>query len=105
MKIRTCPNCGNKYSFLSYVKKSMFKLIDSKWDCVNCGAELSFNIGRRTLLTMIAMFPIMVHSFITDLFQDLGLSSGVSWILLLMIFLVWVIWIYSYDTFTLLKKK
>ena len=105
MKIRTCPNCGYKYSFSDYLKKMLFKVIDSSWPCANCGSELSFNIKRRTLVAIVSMIPIGFGSFIINIFQNIGLSKGLSWIVFILIFAIWVILIYSLDTFTLIKKK
>ena len=105
MKIRTCPNCGYKYSFSEYLKKFLFKLIDSSWTCANCGSELSFSIGRRTLVAIVGMLPIGFSLFIRDIFQNIGLSKGLSWIVFILIFAIWTILIYSLDTFTLIKKR
>lgn len=105
MKVRTCPNCGYKYSFSQYLKNFLFKLVDSSWTCANCGSELSYSIGRRTLVAIVGMLPIGFSSFIRDIFQNIGLSKGLSWIVYILIFAIWTILIYSLDTFTLIKKE
>lgn len=104
MKIRTCPNCGYKYSFAEYIRKFLFKLVDSSWIRAKCGSELSFSIGRRTLLAVVGLLPIGFNSTIREMFQNLGLSKGFSWIVFILIFTVWTILIYSFDAFTLVRK-
>lgn len=105
MKIRTCPNCGYKYSFVDYLKKMTLKLVNSSWNCPDCDSKLSFNIGRRTLVAIIGMLPIGFVSLIIDAIQNIGVSKGLSWIISFLIFLIWIIWIYSFDTFTVINKS
>jgi len=82
-----------------------FKLMDSKWICENCKSELSFDIRRRSFVIIIAFFPMMFSAIMANYIMDFGLSNGTSWLLVILILLLWTIWIYSFDTYTLIKKK
>ncbi|MCB8994565.1 MAG: hypothetical protein H6538_03045 [Bacteroidales bacterium] len=106
MKSRTCPNCGHQYSFFDYYKKLIFKLIDSKWKCAKCGSELTFSVGRRTLLAIISMIPIGFNGIITRFFTiHLDLSRNLSFALFVLIFIIWALFVYSFDSFEVLKQK
>ncbi len=100
MKIRTCPNCGYKYSFLQYLKNFLFKFIDSNLTCANCGSTMSFSMGRRIFVAIVAMLPFGFSTFIADIFQNMGLSKSLSWVVFFLILTIWTIMIYSLDTFT-----
>ena len=82
----------------------LFKLINSSWLCESCGSELSFSVGRRTLVAIIGMAPILFQSFIFEVIQNIGLSKTESWILFIPIFAIWIIFIYSFDSFRMIKK-
>jgi CXXC-20-CXXC protein len=106
MKYRTCPNCGYKYSFLEYYRKFIFKFIDSKWECASCGSSLTFSVGRRTLLAIISMVPLAFsHLFFSYFLNNQELSKGISFFLVALVFILWVLIIYSFDSFELIKKK
>ncbi|MPQ48405.1 hypothetical protein GCQ56_15480 [Marinifilum sp. N1E240] len=105
MKIRTCPNCGHKYSFFHHVLKVVLKLSDSKWICENCKSELSFSISRRFVVSLIAFFPMVFSAIGANFIKDFGLSNATSWLLVILILLMWTIGVFSFETYTLIKKK
>jgi CXXC-20-CXXC protein len=106
MKPRTCPNCGYKYSFLEYYQDFLLKFIGSKWNCKKCGSLLTFSVGRRTLVAIIAMIPIGFNSTLISFFRtSLNLPNGISILLFSIIFIFWAFLIYGFDSFDLIKKK
>lgn len=105
MKIRTCPNCNYQYSFIEYLRKFPFRFIDFKWNCHNCHSELSFNIGRRVILIIIAILPFGIFPFIIRFLNNNGISKGLSWICFIVFMILWSILTYSFDTFSMAKSQ
>jgi len=106
MKSRTCPDCGYKYSFKEYYQKIIFKSIDSKWNCTKCGVQLTFRVGRRTIVAIIAMLPLLFnHLIISFLNFNLGITKWISWLIFAILFILWLSIIYSFDSFETIKKK
>ncbi len=98
MKTRTCPECGYKYSLSEYYTKLIFKFLNANWNCKKCGTQLSFNVGRRTLITIIAVVPFGFNSIITSVFQNnIGISRGLSYFAFCLIFIIWAIYLYSFE--------
>ena len=82
-----------------------FNLIDSKWLCKNCKSELSFSIARRFVVSVIAFVPMVFSVSIANFMMDFGLSNSMSWVLVILILLIWIIGFFSFETYTLIKKK
>jgi hypothetical protein len=106
MKIRTCPCCGYKYPLKVYYRKLIFKFIDSKWHCENCKSVLTFNFGRRIQVILIAMLPVLIYNLFRPAWSGhLYLPKWLSYIVLGVVTLIWVVIIAGFDTFTAVDKK
>jgi CXXC-20-CXXC protein len=106
MKIRTCPSCGYKYPLKVYYRKLIFKFIDSKWYCENCNSVLTFNFGRRILVILIAMLPVLIYNLIRTAWSEhLYMPKWLSYIILGMVTFIWVLIIAGFDTFSEVDKK
>jgi len=105
MKTRTCPNCGYKYPLRIYYTKFIFRFVDSRWDCVKCNSLLTFNFGRRLLVILIAMLPVIAWSlFSPDWNLHLYIPGWLSYILLGVVTLSWAMFVSGFDTFSLVEK-
>lgn len=76
MALRTCPHCNHQYSIGDHYKNTLFSSSYKRWNCSNCGKEITFNFLRRMLLSgigglLMASLPIyflqLDHSTITFL--------------------------------------
>ncbi len=99
MKIRTCPHCNYKYSTGEYIKKILFKLVFSEWDCKNCGKKISFDFGRRVIVALcFGGLYILLSALISVLRAKTGMTP-LMWICLFVIYLAGSIFIFTFDTF------
>lgn len=105
MKIRHCPYCGYKYSYSEYLRKLLFSTPGASWQCTHCGSQLTFNSGRRLLVSIICFIPIIISPLIINLFREAGLTEGLSWITFVLFYVIWSLMIYSFDTFMLTRKE
>jgi CXXC-20-CXXC protein len=93
MKNRVCPNCGYKYS----IWRLMFKWIGSSWTCKECKSELSFDIKRRFILSLIsAVFIFLIHSETIYLLES-GLSIILTVLIVTLIQIPWMVIVSSFD--------
>ena len=100
MKTRTCPFCNYKYSFRDYVSTILFKLIWDKWSCKKCSNLITFNAGRRLILSLcfgvwVAIILVLKGSFI---------ATPLMWILTVLLFTAGSIMIFAFDTFEKVLK-
>ena len=52
MKSRTCPHCNYKYSIGDYFTKLTLKDVWTKWKCINCKNEITFDFTRRIIVAL-----------------------------------------------------
>jgi hypothetical protein len=95
MKTRRCPYCDYKYSFKDYVGTILFKLIWDKWNCKRCSGLITFNAGRRLILSLFYGVWIIIILTLKDRF----VMTPFLWILLLLLFIAGAIMIFTFDTF------
>lgn len=106
MKTRTCPNCGYRYSYKQYLKEIYFFSAWNTWSCKNCGSILTFNLGKRIIITIIAMLPVLLFASITpDSWDHLIFPPGLSFVIYLIFYIAWYFFIFSFDTFKLVNNK
>jgi hypothetical protein len=99
MKIRTCPHCGYKYPVSEYVKKIVFKLVFSEWDCPVCMKKLTFDFSRRVKVALcFGGLYVLLSLLITFLKNRFGMTP-LMWIVLLVLFIIGSIFIFTFDTF------
>jgi rubredoxin len=99
MKIRTCPLCGYQYSLYEYVGKVIFKIVDSEWNCPVCKKKITFDFSRRVIVALCCgAFYIIISLLISVLNDVLGMSPLI-WIAVLSIYLIFSIFIFTFDTF------
>ena len=106
MKIRTCPNCGYRYPLKVYYRKFIFKFVDSRWNCEKCNSVLTFSFGRRMLVILIALLPILLYTVLNpDRGEYLHLPAWLKYTLFIVVTLIWAFIISGFDTFSVVKKK
>ncbi|MCC8360331.1 hypothetical protein [Salinimicrobium sediminilitoris] len=105
MKVRTCPNCGYKYSFWLHLRKHFFQNVFSAWDCKNCGAKLTVDAKRRILLLVIGVLPVAALPILADFFMGYYLGSPTSWTVAIVLVIIWGTFIFSLDHFYLAEGK
>lgn len=100
MKIRTCPHCGYQYSRIDYVKKLFFKFIWSKWSCLKCGQEITFDIKRRFFVAISFALWLLTVNIVKNYFtMDL-----ILWVLVVIILSLGSLFIFTFDNFTKTHK-
>ena len=105
MKARTCPNCGYKYSYWLHLRKHFFQNVFSAWECKNCGAELTVDARRRILLAVIGILPIAALPILFDFFMGYYLGKPASWIISIVLVIIWCSYIFSLDHFYLAEAQ
>ncbi len=50
MASRTCPHCKFQYSIGAHYQNTLFSSSYKRWNCSNCGKEITINMDRRMLL-------------------------------------------------------
>ena len=66
-KPMTCPNCGNKISFLS----SLFRRSNLSFECPHCKTRVGVSLDRRYWIRQLITVPIYIYAIaaLTD-FHD-----------------------------------
>lgn len=105
MKVRTCPHCEHKTSFLNHFKNTLFRLLDSSWSCTNCNSELTVKLKRRIIIVFVSVLPMSLSFPLVGLMGDWGISSGMSWFLFFLFVLVWFVFSYSFDIYSLKENS
>lgn len=105
MKVRTCPNCGYKYTFWLHLRKHFFQNVFSAWECRNCGVKLTVDARRRILLAVVGIFPIGALPIMTDFLMGYYLGRPVSYTISLILVLIWATFIFSLDHFYLAENQ
>lgn len=105
MKARTCPNCGYKYSFGLHLRKHFFTNVFSDWECKNCGTNLIVDAKRRILLLIIGIVPVAALPILADFFMGYYLGNQLSWIISLVLVIIWATFIFSLDHFCLAEEN
>ncbi|NJW53222.1 hypothetical protein [Salinimicrobium oceani] len=105
MKVRTCPNCGYKYSFGYHLKKHFFQNVFSSWECASCGIKLTVDAKRRILLAVVGILPVGALPILADFFMGYYLGRPVSWTLSVLLVVIWCIYIFSLDHFCLAEGE
>jgi len=103
MNIRTCPHCNYKYSIAEYVKQILFKFVLSEWDCKNCHKKITFNFKRRVIVALAFGGLFIVLSVLLSIIKEAIGMTPLRWIILLVIYLIGAIFIFTFDTFKKLK--
>ena len=105
MNNRTCPNCNYKYALTEYLKTPFFKGIFSTWNCRHCGVKLTVEESRRWLLAFLGLIPAVGLPHLADWFADQGLSVYIAWISAILLLVSFVILVFSFDKFCLVKEE
>ena len=105
MKVRTCPNCGYKYSFWLHLRKHFFQNVYSPWECRNCGAKLKVDANRRILLLVVGVVPIGALPIMADFLMGYYLGRPVSWTVAVILVIIWATFIFSLDHFHLAEGQ
>lgn len=105
MKVRTCPNCGYKYSFGLHLRKHFFQNVFSNWKCKNCGTTLTIDAKRRILLALIGIVPVGLLPILTDFLMGYYLGSQISWTLSITLVVIWAVFIFSLDHFYIAERS
>ena len=100
MKIRTCPHCGYKYSRIDYVKKLLFKFIWSKWGCLKCEQEITFDNKRRFFVAISFGLWLLILNIAKNYFS----MDLILWLLFIVVLLLGSILIFTFDNFTKTNK-
>jgi CXXC-20-CXXC protein len=99
MKVRTCPHCGYKYPIGEYVKKIVFRIVFSEWDCPSCNKRITFDFGRRVKVALcFGGLYILLSLFVSFLKMRFGMTPFL-WVVLLVVFITGSIFIFTFDTF------
>lgn len=101
MKPRTCPKCDYSYSLKEYLKKPFWTGLFSKWDCRNCGSKLTTSTSRRVLLAFLGAAPGVLVPYIAEFLIAADFSVVVSWISAVLLMVIWLIGIFSFEVFVL----
>lgn len=105
MKSRTCPNCDYRYTRWEYFRFLRFKGVDSVWHCKGCGTPLKINVNRRTGIAFVSMLPVIIAAVAISLLKEVfKISMFWQYGILLLVALIWIFWVYSFDKFDLDKK-
>ena len=96
MKTRTCPCCEYRYSRANYAKELLFKFILSKWNCLNCGQEITFDHKRRNAVAIAFGLWTMMFFIAANRFFAMDLMW---WGLLLVVYLSGTVFIFTFDNF------
>lgn len=99
MKIRTCPHCGYKYPISEYVKKIVFKIVFSEWDCKNCNKKITFDFGRRVKVALCFGGLYILLSLCTSFLKNRFGMTPLLWIVIIAIFIMCSVFIFTFDTF------
>ena len=95
MQTRTCPVCGYKYSRNQYLKKLFFKFSWSKWTCLKCKSEITFDINRRVNVAICFTLYFFALFLVTRIIE----MSILTWLIYGTMLLAGSFFIFSYDTF------
>lgn len=102
MKIRCCPNCGRKYNIQEFYKKSL----GLQRKCDKCNATLSYSMVRRVILVPIALLPILLSKYLTVFMcENSGISKGYVTLILIVLFILWYLFVLSFQTFKVVSNK
>ncbi len=105
MRSRTCPNCEYRYTRFEYFRFLLFKGVDSTWNCKGCGTPLNINVNRRTFIAIFSMLPIILGAVaISFLKEFFGITKLWHYGIILLVGIIWVMWMYSFDKFDVRKK-
>jgi hypothetical protein len=99
MKIRTCPHCGYKYPISEYVKKIVFKIVFSEWDCPRCSQKITFDFGRRVKVALCFGGLYILLSLLSSFLKNRFGITPLMWIVLIVFFIIGTIFIFTFDTF------
>jgi hypothetical protein len=99
MKIRTCPHCGYKYPISEYVRKIVFKIVFSEWDCPDCRKRITFDFGRRVKVALCFGALYILLSLVTSFLKNRFAMTPLMWIVLIAFFIIGSIFIFTFDTF------
>jgi CXXC-20-CXXC protein len=99
MNIRTCPHCDYQYSISEYVKKDLFKVVFSEWDCKNCNKRITFDFNRRVIVALCFGALYLILSLFLTLLKNEIKMTPLMWIGLLVIYILGSIFIFTFDTF------
>jgi prepilin signal peptidase PulO-like enzyme (type II secretory pathway) len=103
MKIRTCPHCGYRYSIGEYVKKIVFKIVISEWNCKACNKKITFDFGRRVIVALcFGGLLILLSILLAFLKSHIGMTP-LMLMVLIAVFIIGSILIFTFDTFKKVK--
>ncbi len=105
LKYRTCPACGYQYPFYKYSLKSMFRMADANWHCPNCNAVLTFRRNNRFVTIFTSVLPIVFLTTGKNFLMELGLSSIISWMILIVLCLIWVFIMCGFEKLAWINKS
>ncbi len=100
MKIRTCPYCNYKYSRYDYLKRLLFKVLWSEWNCHNCNQKITFEVKRRLNVGLSFGLWLAALSIVRSSFE----MSWVLWIVYGIILLIGTFYIFTFDNFAKTRK-
>ena len=100
MKKRVCPDCNYKYSKLEYIKVFVF----TTWtdvECINCKQKITIDLSRRIIVAFaFGFWGIILNTAISHF--DM---TPLLWLLMISVFLIVGLYIFSFDTFKKAKEK
>nr|WP_321450082.1 hypothetical protein [uncultured Carboxylicivirga sp.] len=105
MKYRTCPACGYQYPFYKYSIQSMFRMADASWYCPNCDAVLTFRRNNRFITIIASVLPIVLCTAGIGFLKGFGLNSMVSWMILIVLGLIWVFMVCGFEKLATINKS
>jgi hypothetical protein len=99
MKIRTCPYCGYTYSISEYLRKIIFRIVFSEWDCPVCSKTITFDFSRRVKVALCFGSLYVVLALLTTFLKNRFGMTPLMWIVLIAFFIIGSIFIFTFDTF------
>ena len=96
MNTRTCPNCNYKHNAGAYLKRIIFNITNTSWQCEKCNITLTINPKRRIRNSLLVAFGgLFVGLMLTQIWPTF--DSYLIFVVSLMLLCATIIFLF--DTF------
>jgi CXXC-20-CXXC protein len=104
--MRTCPNCGYKYSTKEFLVKIYPKSLNSEWNCPNCNAKLTFDVVNFFIIQVMKFLPVIFVNMAIAFLQGIsGISYGWAISVYVLLSIIWMFIVSLFSKFTIAKTK
>ena len=105
MKSRTCPYCHYRYSKIKHISQHVFKIVASKWNCMNCNQKITFDNTRRFYVALFVGLSSFIISGLISILRERMIINFWLWSAIVLFTLLVGLFLCTFDKFTKVEKQ